>query len=320
METPPPARNALMRLSSAVVLVAVAVLLGAALIPSHFAAPSAANIPPSRLLVLVTIDALRADHLGIYGYARPTSPFIDAFAREALVIEDAIAQAPYTKASIASLMTGLYPTAHKTYTTAASVADTMDGAVDGARGQTDVLPGGVTTLAEALKAIGYATAAITTNPFLIRDFGFAQGFDTFEFVADGGFAPADTVLARALRIIGARAGPLFLWVHLMEPHSPYEPGDTYARALPQLLPERPIPLSTVVPDYLAVTHSRDARYYETLYDREIRTVDAAFGYFLTALRQAPAWPNIPSWCSPPITASSSSSTARSSTTPGCTTS
>jgi arylsulfatase A-like enzyme len=109
-----------MRLSSAVVLVAVAVLLGAALIPFHFAAPSAANIPPSRLLVLVTIDALRADHLGIYGYARPTSPFIDAFAREALVIEDAIAQAPYTKASIASLMTGLYPTAHKTYTTAAS--------------------------------------------------------------------------------------------------------------------------------------------------------------------------------------------------------
>src|SRR6478609_419913 len=59
-------------------------------------------------IILITIDALRADHLGTYGYPRPTSPSIDALAREAVVVQDAVSQAPYTKASIASLFTGLF--------------------------------------------------------------------------------------------------------------------------------------------------------------------------------------------------------------------
>ena len=240
--------------------------------------------------MLVTIDALRADHLGVYGYPRPTSPHIDAFARESIVVEEAIAQAPYTKASIASLMTGLYPTAHKTFTTAANIVDTMDGTVDGVRGATDVLPESVTTLAEALKARGYETIALTTNPFLIRDFGFAQGFDRFEFISADGFAAAADVLAHTLHVIEGQEEPLFVWVHLMEPHSPYSPAVPFERELPLLSPPRPIPPPFAIPDYLAPGGSRDARYYETLYDREIRNVDAAFGSFVDALREKPAWP------------------------------
>lgn len=277
-----------MRLTWIVTLLA-ATLLVAATLPGRFAAPSAASIRSPRLIVLVTVDALRADHLGVYGYPRPTSPHIDAFAREAIVIEHAIAQAPYTKASIASLMTGLYPTAHKTFTTAANIVDTMDGTVDGVRGATDVLPENVTTLAESLNARGYETAALTTNPFLIRDFGFAQGFDRFEFISAEGFAPAEDVLEQAMQIVEQHDRPLFLWVHLMEPHSPYAPAETFERDLPHLLPARPIPNGFAIPDYLAPGRSRDARFYETLYEREIRNVDAAFGAFLGALRKRPAW-------------------------------
>lgn len=289
MKRPSPAHDDWMTRRSVFVRpTALTALIAAVALTGPSDRPSVALTEQSRLIVLVTIDALRADHLGIYGYARPTSPYIDAFARESLVIADAIAQAPYTKASIASLMTGLYPSAHKTYTTVATIRDAMDGRVGDAP-RTDVLPESVTTLAEALTARGYATAAITTNPFLIRAFGFAQGFDSFEFMAADGFAPADQVLGRALRIIESRDGRLFLWVHLMEPHSPYDPGDAFERELPPVLPARHMPADVSVPDYLSARPSRDAAFYESLYDREIRLVDAAFGCFLTKLRRMPVW-------------------------------
>ena len=289
MPVPPPDRYDLMRLTSIVILLAAALLVAVTQLTGRFAAPSAASVESPRLIVLVTIDSLRADHLGVYGYDRPTSPNIDAFGREAIVVEHAIAQAPYTKASIASLMTGLYPTAHKTFSTSATFIDTMDGTVDGVRGATDVLPDSVTTLAESLKARGYDTAALTTNPFLIRDFGFAQGFDRFEFISAEGFASADDVLGEAAQLIEAQQQPLFLWIHLMEPHSPYSPAAAFERELPRLVPPRPIPPSFAIPDYLAPGGSRDARFYETMYDREIRNVDAAFGAFLEWLRENSAW-------------------------------
>jgi arylsulfatase A-like enzyme len=288
MDVPPPDRYDLMRFP-VVVLAIAAALVAVAVLADRFAAPPSFAADAPGLIVLVTIDALRADHLGVYGYARPTSPNIDAFARQSLVIEHAISQAPYTKASIASLMTGLYPTTHKTYTTAANIVDAMDGRVDGVRGATDVLPESVTTLAEALKTRGYGTAALTTNPFLIPDFGFAQGFDRFEFISHEGFAEADDVLERALRVIDEREQPLFLWVHLMEPHSPYAPRQAFERELPRLVPPRPIPETVTIPPYLASGGSRDARWYETLYDREIRNVDAAFGVFISRLQKDPAW-------------------------------
>src|SRR5437773_11483067 len=78
-------------------------------------------------ILLVTIDALRADHLSSYGYERLTSTAIDDFARGAVRFDNAIAQAPYTKASVASIMTGLYPSSHKTVTASVSFPETMTG-------------------------------------------------------------------------------------------------------------------------------------------------------------------------------------------------
>jgi arylsulfatase A-like enzyme len=165
----------------------------------------------------------------------------------------------------------------------------MDGHVGRTLPTTDVLPPDVTTLAEALRERGYATAAITSNPFLIADFGFAQGFDTFDFLGGDEVAQADAVLTRALSTVASATRPLFLWVHLMEPHSPYAPPEEHRRELPPLGPVHPIPADVDVPDYLAEHPSRDIRVYESLYDAEIRTVDAALGCFFDALRDRPAW-------------------------------
>src|SRR5687767_8608068 len=217
-----------MRWSRTIVLVAGCALAGAILDPSRLRRETpgivAAGTQPD--IVLITVDALRADHLGVYGYDRPSSPNLDALAREAAVVRDHIAQAPYTKASVASLFTGRFPSSHKTYTVSASFAQSMTGHVDGALPITDVLDPKLWTLAGALTTAGYSTIGLNTNPFLLKDFGFSSGFQEYRFLSGAGvFAPAREVTREALRRLERRNArqPVFLWMHLMEPHSPYAP-------------------------------------------------------------------------------------------------
>src|SRR6185369_12094371 len=160
-----------------------------------------------------------------YGYEQFTSPAIDSFSRRATRFTTAIAQAPYTKASIASIMTGQYPSAHKTVTASVPFPETMTGHLTTAPILTDVLPASMTTLAEALRAGGYQTLGFTANPFLIEAFGFARGFDRFRFYPGGDFARGDRLVADAVEAArdADRRRPLFTSVHFMEPHSPYTP-------------------------------------------------------------------------------------------------
>ena len=243
-------------------------------------------------IILITVDALRADHLGTYGYSRPTSPAIDAFAREAVVVEDAISQAPYTKASIASLFTGLFPTAHKAFTTSRPFDKTMTGHVSGELPGTDVLSPRLKTLAQCLSDAGYQTIGINTNPFLIADFGFGRGFATYEFLTGGEvqLATAGAVTARALAQIDQRDSrrPLFLWFHLMEPHSPYTPPDRLRRLFPAEEPPLNVPAGTI-PPWVVVDGSTDAHLYAALYDAEIRSADEALGTFFDGLKQRKLW-------------------------------
>ncbi len=245
--------------------------------------------PPD--IILITIDTLRADHLGAYGYGRPTSPALDAFARESVVISDGIAQAPYTKASIASLLTGLPPSTHKTWSTSVALPVLMTGSI-GERHVpvTDVLPHSVPVLPERLQQAGYETLAFTTNPFLIPDFGFARGFTRFRFFDGPTFASADAVLPEVLAAVRERhTTPVFVWVHLMEPHSPYAPPDDARDRLPPGGARHVIPDSVSIPPWLIARPSRDLRVYESLYDAEILTVDRALGRFFDGLRRAGVW-------------------------------
>lgn len=171
-------------------------------------------------LIVVTIDTLRADHLSLYGYARGTSNAehaarrgsvegftIDEIAREGVVFERAIAPRGETFPSISTLFTGRTP---------------IENCVVANR---DVLPQSAHTLAERLSEAGFRTAAFTTNKLLVPKSGIEQGFHTF-YGAFGEHRDAN-VLSSARRWISEQdvenGPPLFVWVHLMGPHLPYEP-------------------------------------------------------------------------------------------------
>lgn len=214
--------------------------------PRGEAAPGAPNI------VVVLIDTLRADHVGTYGYARPTTPHIDRLAQDAVVFEQVFAQGPWTKPSVASLLTGTYVHRHGVVTSRDALGDAHF------------------TLAQALRERGYFTAAFSANPWITREFGFDRGFDHFEgpramgmqltnfyrltarvqrrlgrlgwrndlsgllLQASGRVNPTNAERDRTLVeqfadwIASAPPAPFFVYVHLIGAHDPYDPPEEYA--------------------------------------------------------------------------------------------
>lgn len=194
-------------------------VFAAACAPGEAPAPHpAAGSPPS--VLLVTLDTTRADHLGAYGATTGATPQLDALARRGVVFESAYAVAPMTLPAHSSMFTGLLP--NRT----------------GVRwnGEQRLAPGpdGPPTLAERFRAGGYATAAFVSASVLDHAFGLDRGFATYDdAIGDGGGAtgdwkaerPARATVARALAWLAAQPAdrPVFLWVHLFEPHDPYAP-------------------------------------------------------------------------------------------------
>jgi arylsulfatase A-like enzyme len=141
---------------------------------------------------------------------------------------------------------------------------------------TDVLASSITTLAEAFHNEGYRTFGYTANPFLIAAFGFDQGFDHYQFFPGGDFAQATQVTDQALSDIRrAGARPIFLWIHLMEPHSPYAPPPLTRDMFPQEGDAEPIPQDRPPPFWLVQGAPSDLRAYLSRYDEEIAAADVA---------------------------------------------
>lgn len=167
-----------------------------------------------RNIVIILMDSLRKDHLAIYGYPRHTAPSVENLAKEGLVFEQYIVQAPWTKPSIASLFTSTYPTNH--------------GVVD--EGAEWALPQKLVTLAEVLADKGYYTAAITENPYMNHE-GFNQGFSEFHSLT-GGQLPRDRDSCalmgdKTLEILHTlpEDRPFFLFLFFINPHTPYSPTE-----------------------------------------------------------------------------------------------
>ncbi len=182
----------------------------------------AAPPPIARHLVLVTIDTLRADRVGAYGNRSVDTPHLDALARDGARALDASVQVPLTRPSHVTLLSGLYPAEH-------GIRDNVSPA----------LRDDVPTLTERLKAEGFSTAAFVSSIVLSRQSGLARGFDTFSDHFDVGADDArflntiqrrgDIPTAEAVAWLGThRDSRLFLWLHLYDPHDPYEPPEPFA--------------------------------------------------------------------------------------------
>ncbi len=172
--------------------------------------------PPS--VVLVTVDTLRADALGIYatGGDVNVTPNLDRLGAEGAQFLDAVSPMPHTRPSHFSILTGLYPRDH------------------GVVNNLLALPGEATTLAEVLHDAGYATAAFVGAVHLSRASGAAQGFDELTAPSEPATWPADRVVGLALewlRTVASRDRPFLLWLHLFDPHLPYAPPASFRPAI-----------------------------------------------------------------------------------------
>lgn len=187
-------------------LLALAVILGLT--------PNCGRRQPPNVL-LVTLDTIRADHVGCYGAIPSPTPNLDRLAQEGVLFEQAMTAIPLTLPSHATLLTGQIPSRHGVR-------------VNGAY----VLPPSAETLAEAFGRAGYQTAAFVSAFVLHRQFGLAQGFDAYDdSLVDERSGPLTA--ARTLRWLERRdpKRPFFLWVHFFDPHTPWTPARAY-RSLP----------------------------------------------------------------------------------------
>ena len=210
-------------------------------------------------LVVITLDTTRADHLGAYGYPRPTSPALDAFAEEAVVFDRAYSQSMHTSPSHLSMLTGLRPHSHGVI-------------ANGERIATDV-----PTLAEQLAAMGYRTGGFVSGWVLSRELSDVdRGFEVFdadfEHMRRGGWQTTDAALAwlRSLR----PDEPYFLWVHLYDAHGPYRVGADDLAAFRRDVEPRPVR----VPSYQRLAdgnggHHDDVEYYIDAYDAALSVQD-----------------------------------------------
>jgi arylsulfatase A-like enzyme len=236
--------------------------------------------PPSTYrpnFLVVVVDALRADRLGVNGYSLPTTPEIDRLAAEGVNFSSAYAHSTWTKPSIATLFTSLYPGQHG--------LDLLEEEGDG-KFLTRSLAGDFVTLAEGFQHAGYATAAVYHQLHLERRFGFGQGFDFYRHRKG---AAAQGLNRHLRRWLDRRPeGPFFAYLHYMDVHWPYT----------RRLPDQgglfgPIKISPHPPrgraklglwfDTSATESNLEA--LQARYDHEVAFVDAKLGEFLAALRQ-----------------------------------
>jgi arylsulfatase len=163
-----------------------------------------------RHVLLVTVDALRADYLSANGYDLPTSPVMDSLLHGGTSFTHAITTIARTTQALTSLLTGTYPQ------------------TNGVRRLDDTLRSDIVSLPALARARGYATVAVVSNPILAPERGLTRGFEVYDVASDGRDAAQTT--ATALRYL-QRYGPedaVFAWVHYVDPHVPYDPGPELA--------------------------------------------------------------------------------------------
>ena len=234
-------------------------------------------------IVFIVWDTCRADRLSLHGHPRPTPPWLETFAKEAVTFDRCTAPAPWTAPSHGSMFTGLVPSRH------------------GLRiGRGDRVYRDVPMLAETLSARGYATAGISANPHVGSTTGLDRGFSVFVDAWKGrgaktpAAATAEAVRAAAAPLLAPGRRPLFLFVNFLDPHMPHAPpaeaveavrpaglADADLEAARGLSPEVDLTLSFgALP-----LRAGEIAGLRALYDADVRAMDGETGALLAWLRE-----------------------------------
>ncbi|MCZ7582278.1 MAG: sulfatase [Deltaproteobacteria bacterium] len=232
---------------------------------------AACGKPPENLpnVVLISVDTLRADRVGSYGYEKKPTPVTDLLAERGVRFANARTAAPWTLPSHATMFTGLYPTDHRAIDDKVKIRDDAP------------------MLGEIMKKRGYRTAAFVTHYYVGADYGFDRGFDKFVLREEaGGDQVAD--LANAW-VKDHQKESFFLFLHFFDPHTPYAPPPTL-RA--KYLPAASGFVRGDTADVLSVVHGEGRPDYEpllsglsALYDGEIEHTDAMIGRVLGFMKR-----------------------------------
>lgn len=254
----------------------VGALLVAALLAGLLLAPVSCSKGNKQNVIILMVDTLRADHLGFHGYERATSPNLDRFAARAAAFRENYSQSSRTGPSVASLFTGLHVRSHGVI----NPLEQWDGK--------GVLDASHLTLAEILSGAGYTCRAIVANPNVYEQFGFGQGFDQYRHV-DLFTAAADinNLSSRWIDELTEGENPFFLYLHYMEPHSPYTApppsnGLFVDRSYSGPITGEHRQIDGILAGAITV-NDRDRAHLTALYDQEIASWDLSFGRFMRFL-------------------------------------
>ncbi len=246
-------------------------------------------LPPGAPVVLVVVDTLRADHLSVYDHPLETSPHLEAWSERGAVYDRAFASAPWTLPSVGSIFTGRYPLQH------------------GSGRAKKLRPNGETrrifvgldesspTLAEVLTKAGYNAGALVTNTFLRPIFGLTRGFESYDHARNAFLfeRQADVMVERGLEWIDAQEeAPFFLFLHLLDPHMPYDPAPAVAGRFTAdyegslKAPIRPKGgFIKKIKRRESNLDEADIEFLRGLYDEEIAFVDQQLGLLLEGLEE-----------------------------------
>ena len=239
--------------------------------------------PPPRVILFITFDTVRADHLGMYGYPRETSPNLDLLAEDGVIFERAIAQWPKTTPSFASMFVGQYPqTSGMTHRAAKR------------------LEARYRTLAEMVQEAGYTTVAVVSNPVLSAQLGWDQGFDeyiaTWKTTETQSHHPlefrkwvnASRVNELALPLLERHreAERLFIWIHYTDPHAPYAlPNGEESPFLGDAWDTQNEEVADELSDTRRLGNEMRLGYYVAHYDANIRVADRAVAELMESMAE-----------------------------------
>lgn len=260
--------------------------------------PSSSRKPKPRAIIVVTLDALRADHVGCYGYPLSTTPFIDGLAEESIKFEYAFSPIGLTVPASASLLTGKYPRFHS---------------VEFSNGRKPLNREQEVTLPLLLSGLGYSTAAFVSIMPLQRHAGLQHGFDYYDDnlletelnrPQELRRAAANTTSAALDWVAKSESEAVFIWVHYSEPHGPYTSPAPYNSMFVGNHHYGPSQLLDVVDDWKTggipayqvlkperddkrqlISYEKDYTYYVSQYDGRVRYVDDQLRIFIEGLKK-----------------------------------